>query len=137
MTSDNITPAVARMTPPFTRETARAKVKAAENAWNSRDPEIVAQAYTENSEWRNRAEFFKGREAIKAFLKQKGKEALDDRRTRLCAYRARLCTEGAQAVRLMVPDWTPTVIQPGSLNADDPASFEVGVKRVQAYQALT
>jgi len=66
MTSDHITPAVARMTPPFTRETARAKVKAAENAWNSRDPEIVAQAYTENSEWRNRVEFFKGREAIKA-----------------------------------------------------------------------
>jgi nuclear transport factor 2 (NTF2) superfamily protein len=48
MTSDNITPTVARITPPFTRETARAQVKAAENAWNSRDPEIVAQAYTEN-----------------------------------------------------------------------------------------
>jgi len=63
MTAGNITPAVARMTRPFTRETARAKVKAAENAWNSRDPEIAAQAYTENSEWRNRAEFFKGRES--------------------------------------------------------------------------
>ena len=50
MTSDNITPAAARMTPPFAHETARAKVKAAENAWNSRDPEIVAQVYTENSE---------------------------------------------------------------------------------------
>jgi uncharacterized protein len=92
MTSDNVTPAVARMTPPFTLETARAKVKAAENAWNSRDPEIVAQAYTEDSEWRNRAEFFKGREAIKAFLKQKWEKALDYRSTRLCAYTARLCT---------------------------------------------
>jgi len=111
MTSDNIAPAVARMTPPCTRETARAKVKAAENGWNSRDPEIVAQAYTENSEWRNRVEFFKGREAIKAFLKQKWEKELDYRSTRLCAYKARLGTEGAQAVRLMVPDWRPTVIQ--------------------------
>ncbi len=50
--------------PPFTRETALAKVKAAENAWNSRDPERVALAYSEDSEWRNRDEFFKGREAI-------------------------------------------------------------------------
>ena len=47
MTADNSTPTVARMTPPCTLETARAKVKAAENACNSRDPEIVAQAYTE------------------------------------------------------------------------------------------
>jgi nuclear transport factor 2 (NTF2) superfamily protein len=102
------------MTPPCTREAARAKVKAAESAWNSRDPEIVAQAYTEESEWRKRAEFFKGREAIKAFLKQKWEKELDYRSTRLCAYRAWLCTEGAQAVRLMVPDWRPTVIQPSS-----------------------
>jgi uncharacterized protein len=92
MTAGNITPAVARMTRPFTRETARAKVKAAENAWHSRDPEIVVQAYTENSEWRNRAEFFKGREAIKAFLKQKWEKALDYCSTRLCAYTARLGT---------------------------------------------
>ncbi len=56
MTSDHITPTAARITPPFTLETARAKVKAAENAWNSRDPEIVAQAYTEDSDWRNLAE---------------------------------------------------------------------------------
>ena len=57
--------------PPFTAETARAKVKAAEDAWNSRDPERVALAYTEDSDWRNRDEFFKGREAIKAFLRRK------------------------------------------------------------------
>jgi len=111
MTAGNITPAVARMTRPFTRETARAKVKAAENARDSRDPEIAAQAYTADSEWRNRAEFFQGREAIKVFLKQKWEKELDYRSTRLCAYKARLCTEGAQAVRLMVPDWRPTVIQ--------------------------
>ena len=53
MTSDTMTPAAARMTPPVTRETAQATGKAAENAWNSRDPEIVAQASTEDSEWRN------------------------------------------------------------------------------------
>jgi Protein of unknown function (DUF1348) len=58
-----------RIVPPFTAESALAKVKAAERAWNSRDPEIVAQAYSEDSQWRNRTEFFKGREEIKAFLK--------------------------------------------------------------------
>lgn len=54
--------------PPFTRETALAKVQAAEDAWNTRDPERVALAYTEDSEWRNRSEFLRGRDEIKAFL---------------------------------------------------------------------
>ncbi len=63
--------------PPFTEETARAKVKAAENAWNSRDPDVVARAYTEDSEWRNRDEFFTGREAIKEFLTRKWAKELD------------------------------------------------------------
>src|SRR3984893_19531981 len=76
MTSVQITTAAPRIAPPFTLETARAKVKAAENAWNPRDPEIVARAYTEDSEWRNRTEFFKGREAIKAFLKRKWEQEL-------------------------------------------------------------
>jgi nuclear transport factor 2 (NTF2) superfamily protein len=57
--------------PPFTRETALAKVQAAEDAWNSRDPERVARAYSETSEWRNRDEFFRGRAAIVAFLRRK------------------------------------------------------------------
>ena len=65
--------------PPFTAETARAKVKAAEGAWNSRDPERVALAYTPDSEWRNRAEFFKGRDAIKEFLRRKWSKELDYR----------------------------------------------------------
>ncbi|MGH7701608.1 MAG: nuclear transport factor 2 family protein [Gemmatimonadales bacterium] len=65
--------------PPFTAETALAKVKAAEAAWNSRDPERVALAYTEDSEWRNRTEFFQGREAIKAFLRRKWAKELDYR----------------------------------------------------------
>lgn len=65
--------------PPFTCETARAKVKAAEDAWNSRDPERVALAYTPDSEWRNRAEFLTGREAIKAFLQRKWDKELDYR----------------------------------------------------------
>ena len=63
--------------PPFTEETARAKVKAAEDAWNTRDPDRVALAYTEDSEWRNRTEFFRGREAIKAFLRRKWAKELD------------------------------------------------------------
>ena len=63
--------------PPFTEETARAKVKAAENAWNSRDPDVVAKAYTQDSAWRNRDEFFTGREAIKEFLTRKWAKELD------------------------------------------------------------
>ncbi len=65
--------------PPFTEETARAKVKAAEDAWNTRDPEVVAKAYTEDSQWRNRDEFFSGREAIKEFLGRKWAKELDYR----------------------------------------------------------
>src|SRR5512145_2132279 len=57
--------------PPFTTETALLKVQMAEDAWNSRDPERVALAYSEDSQWRNRTEFLEGREAIKAFLRRK------------------------------------------------------------------
>jgi nuclear transport factor 2 (NTF2) superfamily protein len=65
--------------PPFTLESALAKVQAAEDAWNSRDPDRVVLAYTEDSDWRNRAEFFRGREAIRAFLKRKWAKELDYR----------------------------------------------------------
>ena len=57
--------------PPFTDETATQKVRAAEDGWNSRDPAKVAQAYTEDSQWRNRAEFLTGRNAIEGFLIRK------------------------------------------------------------------
>ena len=57
--------------PPFDFETATAKVKVAENTWNTRDPERVVLAYTEDSEWRNRTEFLHGRKEIKAFLYRK------------------------------------------------------------------
>ena len=57
--------------PPFSAESAREKVRLAENAWNTLDPERVAQAYSIDSQWRNRDEFFTGREAIKLFLKRK------------------------------------------------------------------
>ena len=63
--------------PPFTEETARHKVQAAEDAWNSRDPERVASAYTEDSEWRNRDEFVTGRPAIVEFLRRKWQRELD------------------------------------------------------------
>ncbi len=65
--------------PPFTEESARAKVKAAGDAWNTCDPERVALAYTVDSQWRNRTEFFKGREAIKDFLRRKWAKELDYR----------------------------------------------------------
>jgi nuclear transport factor 2 (NTF2) superfamily protein len=57
--------------PPFTRESAAAKVRAAEDAWNSRDPARVALAYTPGSQWRNRSEFLAGRAEIEAFLERK------------------------------------------------------------------
>jgi nuclear transport factor 2 (NTF2) superfamily protein len=65
--------------PPFTLETAKAKIQAAENAWNTRDPERVALAYTEDSEWRNRNEFVNGRDEIRGFLKRKWAKELDYR----------------------------------------------------------
>jgi len=65
--------------PPFTHETAVRKVRAAEDGWNSRDPEKVALAYTEDSWWRNRAEFLQGRPAIVAFLTRKWARELDYR----------------------------------------------------------
>lgn len=65
--------------PPFTLETARQKVQAAEDAWNTRNPALVALAYSEDSEWRNRNEFFTGRNAIEAFLTLKWQRELDYR----------------------------------------------------------
>jgi uncharacterized protein len=65
--------------PPFTLETAKDKVQAAENAWNTRDPERVSLAYTEDSEWRNRSEFITGRATIKEFLTRKWQQELDYR----------------------------------------------------------
>jgi len=63
--------------PPFTSETAAEKVRKAEDAWNSRDPERVALAYTVDSRWRNRAEFLSGREEIVAFLRRKWARELE------------------------------------------------------------
>ena len=65
--------------PPFTEETAKQKIQMAEDAWNSKDPERVAKAYTPDSEWRNRNEFINGRDEIVAFLKRKWAKELDYR----------------------------------------------------------
>ncbi len=65
--------------PPFTPATATQKVRGAEDAWNSRDPDRVAQVYTLDTVWRNRAEFPKGREAARAFLQRKWARELDYR----------------------------------------------------------
>ena len=74
--------------PPFTDETALAKVQAAEDLWNTRDPERVVLAYTEDSQWRNRAEFLNGREEIRAFLERKWTQELEYRlRKTLWAFR--------------------------------------------------
>jgi nuclear transport factor 2 (NTF2) superfamily protein len=65
--------------PPFILETAKAKVQAAEDAWNTRNPEKVSLAYTEDSVWRNRSEFFTGRDKIREFLIRKWNKELDYR----------------------------------------------------------
>ena len=67
----------AQIKPPFTLETARAKVQMAENLWNTKDPEKVALAYTEDTEWRNRDEFVIGRDEIVAFLTRKWERERD------------------------------------------------------------
>ena len=63
--------------PPFDEESARQKVKAAEDAWNTRDPERVAAAYTPDTRWRNRSEFLEGREEVVAFLRRKWEREQD------------------------------------------------------------
>jgi uncharacterized protein len=73
------TPTPPVILPPFTHETALRKVQLAEDAWNSRDPDRVVLAYTEDSQWRNRDEFFTGREAIRAFLQRKWRRELEYR----------------------------------------------------------
>ncbi len=65
--------------PPFTEETARQKIQAAEDAWNSRDPERVSFAYTVDTEWRNRSDFVNGRAAVVEFLSSKWQRELDYR----------------------------------------------------------
>ncbi len=65
--------------PPFTAETASQKVRLAEDAWNTRDPDRVVMAYTEDSVWRNRVEFLRGRDEIRAFLQRKWQRELDYR----------------------------------------------------------
>jgi len=67
------------LTPPFTFETAHAKVKAAEDAWNTCQPDKIVLAYTEDSRWRNRDEFLSGREEIGEFLILKWKKEMDYR----------------------------------------------------------
>lgn len=63
--------------PPFTEETAKAKVQRAEDAWNTRNPETIAMAYSPDTEWRNRSEFVNGRTEVIEFLKRKWRKELD------------------------------------------------------------
>jgi nuclear transport factor 2 (NTF2) superfamily protein len=71
-----------KLVPPFDREAATQKVRMAEDAWNSRDPDRVAMAYSEDSHWRNRAEIFEGREKVREFLRRKWDKELDYRLTK-------------------------------------------------------
>jgi nuclear transport factor 2 (NTF2) superfamily protein len=73
MTGNNI------IKPPFDEDKAKAKVKAAQDAWNTQDPDLVVKAYTIDSQWRNRTEFLQGKKAILGFLKRKWTKELDYR----------------------------------------------------------
>ena len=75
----NIDPTARPPLPPFTLASATEKVQKAEDAWNSRDPDRCAAAYAEDSVWRNRSEFFSGRDAIRMFLQRKWQKELDYR----------------------------------------------------------
>lgn len=77
--SDPVPPAPVVVAPPFTLETAHLKARMAENAWNTRDPERCAKAYTPDSRWRNRGEEIHGRDQIVAFLQRKWAKELDYR----------------------------------------------------------
>jgi uncharacterized protein len=79
MSQSSTAGAPAPVKPPFTLTSATTKVRLAEDAWNSRDPERVALAYSEDSQWRNRAEFLQGRAAIREFLRRKWARELDYR----------------------------------------------------------
>jgi nuclear transport factor 2 (NTF2) superfamily protein len=94
--------------PPFDVETATQKVRLAEDAWNSRDPVRVAQAYTVDSRWRNRSEFLQGRDAIEAFLNRKWQRELDYRLTKeLWAFREnRIAVRFAYEWRDVQGSWT-------------------------------
>ncbi len=65
--------------PPFTVESATQKVRMAEDAWNTRDPDVVVRVYTPDTQWRNRAEFPRGRDEVRAFLQRKWARELDYR----------------------------------------------------------
>ena len=79
MSTANQVPETRAPVPPFTLESAQLKVRIAEDAWNTREPDKVVLAYTPDSQWRNRAEFLNGRQEIVAFLKRKWSKELDYR----------------------------------------------------------
>jgi len=88
------------ITPPFTAESAARKARLAEDAWNSRDPQRVSLAYTEDSVWRNRAEFLQGRPQIVAFLERKWAKELDYRLAK-----ALWCFEGRRIAVRFQYEW--------------------------------
>ncbi len=86
--------------PPYDADTAAQKVRMAEDGWNGRNPDKVAMAYSEDSVWRNRAEFLQGREEIRQFLSRKWARELDYRQIKvLCGFAGYRYPVGLQAIR--------------------------------------
>src|SRR5207249_3631431 len=101
--------------PPFTEETARQKVQAAEDAWNTRDPERVALAYTEDTEWRNRSEFLHGRAQVVEFLRRKWNKELDN--CGRSATTASPCDSSTNGTTIPASGIAPTATRIGSLTS--------------------
>jgi uncharacterized protein (TIGR02246 family) len=103
--------------PPFTEETAPQKVRMAEDAWNSRDPDRVIQVYTPDTVWRNRAEFPKGRDEVRAFLARKWARELDTDSLRNCgrfATTASRCASPTSGATTAARGFAPTATKTGS-----------------------
>ena len=123
--------------PPFTLDSAVEKVRLAEDGWNSRNPSKVALAYTEDSRWRNRAEFISGRAEIEAFLARKWARELDSKGRPIVLSNGVIPPGGTEATTPCVPDFRGgTVYNPPSF---DPALqlFYVMARETCAYYTPT
>lgn len=103
--------------PPFTLKTATQKVRMADDAWNSRDPNRVIQVYTEDTRWRNRAEFPIGRAEVHAFLQRKWAKELDYRLTGQRLAIASLCVLPTNGMMQAINGFVVTAMKIGSLTS--------------------
>ena len=117
--------------PPFTAETAAIKVRAAEDAWNSRDPQRVSLAYTPNSQWRNRSQFLSGRPAIVAFLTGKWQAELHYR-----LVKELWCAEGSRIAVRFCYEWQDAHSQWWRSYGNEQWQFDAGGLMEQRHASI-